>query len=116
MTDKFIDRIAELAGRTARVLDSLAVSVEEVGLAPYADTMRRVANEHRKVALDCLVETQPISTRRVSIGRQLRDLAEEAKQVAAELMKRGIPGHDSVSESAMMLEEVADLADRATRE
>jgi hypothetical protein len=52
----------------------------------------------------------------VSIGRQLRDLAEEAKQVAAELMKRGIPGHDSVSESAMMLEEVADLADRATRE
>lgn len=116
MTDTFLDRIANLAGKTARVLDSLADTIEDidVGLESQAATLRKVANEHRQVALDCLTETQPLSTRRLSLGRQLRDLAEEARQVAAELMQRGIAGHDEISDAADQLDEVASIADRST--
>lgn len=113
VTDAFIDRVSELAGRTARVLDQLAEAVADadVGLDAQVDQIRAVANEHRKIALDCLSETQPIALRRVSLGRQLRDLAEESRQVAAELLQRGIHGHTEVSEAADQLEAVADQAD-----
>lgn len=113
VTDRFIDRVAELAGRTARVLEQLAKTIEDgdAGFEAQVDQLRRVAEEHRKVALDCLVETQPIALRRVSLGRQLRDLAEEARQVAAELLQRGVYGHTEASEAAEQLEAVAAYAD-----
>lgn len=112
MTDVFLDRVSQLAGRTARVLDAIAQVLEEQELVNQAKTLRRVADDHKKIALDCLTETQPIEVRRLPIGRQLRNLAEESRQVAAELMQRGIPGHTKISEAAQELDEVADLADK----
>lgn len=112
MVDRFIDRVAELAGRTARVLDEIARECDEVGLSAQAAVLRRVADEHRKIALDCLVETQPIEVRRIPLGTHLRNLAEEVRQVSAELMERGVPVHQGTSEAAEQLYESANLTDQ----
>lgn len=111
MTDMFLDRIAELSGQSARVLDDVANGLSELGLDPYADTLRKVANEHKKIVYDCLVETQPIATRKVTLGNRLRHLAEVSKEIADEFVKRSFPGHEALRDAATQLEEVAIVAD-----
>lgn len=110
MTDPFTDRVADLASRSAQAMKELADRLQESHPAD-ADLVRKMGLEHAKVARDCLTETQPLDPDRRSPGRQLRDLAEEARQVAATLAIRHIPGHDAASEAAELLENAGALAD-----
>jgi hypothetical protein len=115
MTDRFVDRVADLAGRTTRALNSVADKLDaaDAGLEADAQLLRGIATQQAKVALDCMVETQPIELERRAPAKHLRDLAEEARQLAATLMSRSLPGHDGASEAAEYLEQTASLVDRA---
>ena len=103
MTDQFIDRIAELAGQTTRSLDLLAAVIEESGLAAQAATLRSISRLHAKVALDCMVETQPIEISRYNLSERLLRSINEIDDISADLLNRGRPGHSALSEAAMIL-------------
>lgn len=104
MTDRFIDRVANLAGDTTRVLKQTADALEQSGLVTQANILRRVAALHEQIALDCLIETQPIEVARFQLPERIAKQAEALKDLAADLLERGHPGHSEVAEAAELLE------------
>jgi|GEM_PF-3954827 len=113
MVDRFVDRVANLAGLTSRTLEEIAKVIDETGL-PHAATLRQLAREHSKIALDCLVETQPIEVERFNIGDRIETSVRLLQELASDMMARGKDGHSEVSEAAellrLALEKNKDLA------
>jgi len=115
VTDRFIDRVSELAGRTKRALDQVAEVLQRVedekgaGIEAYIVTLQRIANEHAKIALDCLVETQPLELLRLQPDKRLEKMAEDAREIATDLLTRRIPGDGRVEDAATYLSEAAQV-------
>lgn len=64
MADRFLERVAQVSGDTARALKEISKLLEEMGLEAQAKLCERIAEEHRQIVYDCLVDTQPIETER----------------------------------------------------
>lgn len=103
MTDRFIDRVAELAGKTTRTLEQVARDLDESGLTAQAATLRSISKMHAKIACDCLVETQPIEVERFRLSDRIEKSIDEIEEIAADLLNRGKPGHSELSEAAELL-------------
>lgn len=85
MVDRFVDRVAELSGRTTRTLKLVAEQLYEAGLDPQGRLVARIAEEHAKVALDCLVETQPIDVGRLNYAKRVKVIIRDLENLAADL-------------------------------
>lgn len=109
MTDKFRDAVSELSERTARTLDEVSEKVYEAGLLEPSNTLNSLSEQHKKMVHNCLVETQPIDAIRYDLNRRFRNDIEELRELAADLLSRGKPGHDQISEAAELLEEALGL-------
>lgn len=62
MTDKVLDAVARLSGRTHILLMQMADRFEECGLPEWASIARKMAREHAEQAIDCHEDTQPTLT------------------------------------------------------
>ena len=72
MAPRKVDRIASLAGLTARQLTEIAAVLEECGLVAQAHQLRQLAAEHTAVALDFFEDTPlpgPLPTGRWTPGK-----------------------------------------------
>jgi len=85
MVEQFVDRVAELSGRTTRTLKQVAEQLYEAGLDPQGRLVARIAEEHAKVALDCLVETQPIDVGRLNYKKRIKVLIRDLENLASDL-------------------------------
>lgn len=85
MVDQFVDRVAELSGRTTRTLKQVAEQLYEVGLDSQGRLVARIAEEHAKVALDCLVETQPIDIGRLGYRKRILSLIRDLENLASDM-------------------------------
>lgn len=103
MVDRFVDRVANLAGLTSKTLEEIAKVADEAGL-PHGNTLRRLAREHSKIALDCLVETQPIEVQRFAIHERIETSIRILQELSADMMSRGEKGHNDVEEAADLLQ------------
>ena len=103
MTDRFTDRVAELAGQTTRTLKEVAAACDDSGLVAQASTLRNIADLHAKIALDCLTETQPIEVERYNLIDRIQKTIEEIEEISADLLTRGKKGHSELSEAASIL-------------
>lgn len=103
MTDRFVDRVSDLAGRTTRTLEQVCADLEEVGLYAQANTLRNISREHAQISVDCLVETQPIEVQRYNLKERIERSMEEVQEISADLLSRGKPGHSEMSEAADLI-------------
>jgi len=85
MVDRFVDRIAELSGRTTRTLKQVAEQLYEVGLASQGRLIARIAEEHAKVVLDCMIETQPIDIARLGYAKRIKHMVRDLENLASDL-------------------------------
>lgn len=60
MVDPFINKVAQVAGRTSARLQALAADLREKGLDSQAKSLENLAAEQRQIYLDCITDTQPI--------------------------------------------------------
>ncbi len=103
MADRFTDRVADLAGQTTRVLTQIAMVVEESGLLAQASTLRDISKLHAQIAIDCLIETQPIELERYNLPQRIAKAIEEVEEISADLMSRGRSGHSEMSDAAALI-------------
>ena len=52
MVDRFIERVAELAGRTSRVLNKVAAELEEEGFVTQPGLLKAIAKSNETLAHD----------------------------------------------------------------
>ena len=103
MTDRVIDRVAELAGQTTRTLEQVARVLDETGLVAQSATLRSIAKLHTQIALDCLTETQPIELQRYNLPERIEKSIQVLDEIAADLLSRNKTGHSEISEAASLL-------------
>lgn len=109
MVDRFIERVANLAGRTARVLEKVSEELEEAGLITQPSLLRVIAKANRDLAHDCLTKTQPIEIGRYDLTSRLNRIMDESREIAAELMARGQSGHNEIYEASELIEKVLKM-------
>ncbi len=62
--EEFTNRVANLSGDTARMLESIILpALEEEGYVTEVDLCQQFIEKHRKLAYDCAVITQNIEPR-----------------------------------------------------
>ena len=108
MTDRFIERVAELAGQTTRTLEQVSRVLDEAGLSSQAATLRSIARLHAQIAMDCLTETQPIEVERYNLPERIQRSVQTLDDLSADLMSRNKPGHTEISEAAGLLQQALD--------
>lgn len=108
MTDRFIERVAELAGQTKRVLLSVAQELESAGLSGQASTLRTIADAQSQLAIDCLSTTQSIEPNLFQFKKRIKKNVKDLQELAADLITDNRPGHSEVSEAANILERVLE--------
>ena len=108
MADRFIDRIAELAGQTTRTLEQVATILLESGLDSQAKTLQTIARLHAQIAIDCISETQPIALERYNLPERMRKTAKEIEEISTDLMTRGKVGHSELSEAIDLINKALD--------
>lgn len=108
MTDRFTDRVAELSGQTTRTLKQIANECAESGLVAQASTLRSIAELHAKIALDCLVETQPIEAERYNLIDRITKAFDEIEEISADLLNRGKRGHSELTDAAALIKRALD--------
>jgi len=111
MVDRFIERVAELAGRTSRVLKQVASELEEEGYVTQPGLLKAIAKSNEALAHDCSTVTQPIDVSRYNLTDRLKRIIEEADDIAADLLSRGKVGHNELSTVSEMLREIMGSQD-----
>jgi len=109
MVDRFLERVANLAGRTSRALDKVAKELEGDGYVTQPGMLRAIAKSNRALAHDCATTTQPIEVERYNLTARLKKIMDESREVAADLMSRGKPGHNELSEASDLIEKVMNM-------
>jgi hypothetical protein len=108
MVDRFIEKVANLAGRTAKALDTLASELEKEGFVTQPGILRAIAKSNRSLANDCATTTQPIEIGRYNLTARLKKIIYESRDVAADMLERGKPGHNELSEAADLMQSILD--------
>lgn len=103
MVDRFVERVANLAGLTCRTLEEIAKVQDEAGL-PHGETLRQLARQHQQVALACLTETQPIEVQRYRTAERIETNIRALRELSADLLTRGKQGHNEIEEAADLLQ------------
>lgn len=103
MADLFLDRIAQLAGKTSRTLKQVAEDLEGLGLASHASTLKQISSLHEKIAYDCMAETQPIAMKRYDLRERMIKTIDEISEISEELSQGGNPGHEELEEAVGLL-------------
>ncbi len=111
MVDRFIQRVADLAGRTSRVLKKVAAELEEEGYVTQPGLLKVVAKSNEALAHDCSTKTQPIDVDRYNLTERLRKIIEETDDIAADLLSRGKIGHNELSEASGLFRKVLNNMD-----
>lgn len=57
MTDRFLTKVAELSGLTARQCTEAAEICDECGLTAMAHQLRQLAKLHTEIVVDCYADT-----------------------------------------------------------
>ena len=57
----FLDRVADVSGDSARMLQEVANLMRRLGHYRTAIRCEELADQNRRLQFDCLVETQPIN-------------------------------------------------------
>lgn len=104
MVDRFVEKVAEFAGKTARTLEEIASVFDEIGLEEHGKKLREIAKQHSQLALDCLTETQPIEVQRYRIPERIQANVRILRELSADLLTRGKPGHNEIEEAADLLQ------------
>ncbi len=99
MVDRFIQRVADLAGRTSRVLRKVADELEEEGYVTQPSLLKAVAKSNEALAHDCSTKTQPIEIGRYNLTERLKKIIDETDDIAADLLSGGEDGHNDPSEA-----------------
>jgi len=109
MTDRFIEQVADIAGRTAKALEKVAGELEaQHGMVTQPGMLRTIAKTQRKLAVDCTTTTQPIEIDRYNLTKRLRKIMNECSEVAADLLARGKPGHNELAEAAELIRDALE--------
>ena len=108
MTERFMERVADLAGRSSKAIDKVAGELEARGMVTQPGLLRTIAKSHRKLAIDCMTTTQPIEISRYDLTKRIEVIMNECKEIAAELLNRGEPGHNELAEAAELLQQALD--------
>ncbi len=112
MVDRFLERVANLAGRTSRALDKVASELEKDGYITQPGMLRAIAKSNSALAHDCATTTQPIEVERYNLTNRIKKLKEEADEVAADLLSRGKQGHNELSEISVLAQRALELQDK----
>jgi hypothetical protein len=110
MVDRFIERVADTAGRTARALRKVASEIDE-SYVTQRGLLNTIAEANDKLSHDCATSTQPIDVERYNLPERLKKIIEELDNVAADLLSRGIIGHSDLSEASSAIRKVVDRLD-----
>jgi len=108
MADSFMERVANLAGRTAKALDQLAGELDQAGFVAQSVMLRSIAKSNRKLCHDCSATTQPIEIESYNLTVKIRRIMEDAREVAELMIEEGRPGYREVSEAADIMQAAID--------
>ncbi len=109
MVDRFIERVANLAGRTAKALEKVAAELEEAGFVTQPGILRAIAKSNRALSHDCSTTTQPIEIGRYDLTSRLNRIMNESREIAADMMSRSKPGHNELYEASELIEKVLKM-------
>jgi len=108
VTDKFIDRVAKLATQTKQALNDIAEELDFAGLPAQARTLRSIAKEQSRLAIDCLATTQSIEPNLFNFKKRVKKCVENLHELATDLMANSHSGHSEVSEAAKIIERLLE--------
>jgi len=109
MDDRFIERVANLAGRTARALEKVSAELEDAGFITQPGMLRAIAKSNRDLSRDCSTSTQPIEIGRYDLTSRLNKIMDEAQEIAADIMSRSKPGHNELYEASELIKKVLEM-------
>lgn len=109
MVDRFLERVANLAGRTSKALDKVATELEEAGFVTQPGMLRAIAKSNQDLSHDCSSTTQPIEIARYDLTSRLNRIMDESREIAADMMSRSKAGHNELYEASELIEKVLDM-------